>query len=77
MGQTGAPFEFLGYKFWRSKNSGKSRRLIRDKRVKKEKEPLKPELRCNNGKSLAGILEELKVVMRGTMNTSSKRERSR
>ncbi len=65
MGQPGAQVEFLGYKFWRSKNSGKIRRLIRDKSVKKIKESLKPELRGNRGKSLEAILEKLKVPMGG------------
>jgi RNA-directed DNA polymerase len=52
MGQPQAHFDFLGYRFWRGKTSGRIRRFIRPKSEKKFKADIKPMTRRTNGQSL-------------------------
>lgn len=65
MGQPKASFEFLGYKFWRGKTSGRIRRFIRPKSVKKIKEAIKPQTRRTSGMSLTAIAEVLRCRLQG------------
>lgn len=65
MGQPGEHFEFLGYKFWRSKKSGEVDRYIRPKSEKKFKEGIKPLTKRASGYSLREITERLKPKLQG------------
>lgn len=65
MGKPGEHFEFLGYKFWRSKKSGKIDRYIRDKSQNKFKEGIKPLTKRANGYSLKEIIDRLKPKLQG------------
>jgi RNA-directed DNA polymerase len=65
MGQPGACFEFLGYKFWRGKTSGRIRRFIRAKSLKRIKEAIKPLTKRANGHSLEAIAVRLLPRLRG------------
>lgn len=65
MGQPGACFEFLGYKFQRSKTGGQVRRFIRPKSVKKFKAGIKPITKRGNGHSLETIVRRLRPRLMG------------
>lgn len=65
MGQPKAHFEFLGYRFWRGKTSGRVKRFIRPKSVTKFKEAIKPLTKRCNGQSLETLAERLKPKLRG------------
>jgi RNA-directed DNA polymerase len=65
MGQPKAHFDFLGYRFWRGKTSGKIRRFIRPKSEKKFQEGIKPCTKRTNGHSLRVIIERLKPKLQG------------
>lgn len=65
MGQPKAHFDFLGYRFWRGKTSGKIRRFIRPKSEKKFQEGIKPYTKRTNGHSLRVIIEGLKPKLQG------------
>jgi RNA-directed DNA polymerase len=64
MNLAGSHFDFLGYRFQRSK-TGKMMRLIRPKSLRKLRETIKPRTRRKNGKSMKAIAEELNPVLRG------------
>lgn len=65
MGQPGSWFEFPGYKFWRGKTSGRIRRFIREKSLKRIKEALKPLTKRTDGNSLEAIAARLEPGLRG------------
>ena len=65
MGQPKAHFDFLGFRFWRGKTSGRIKRFIRPKSVKKFRETIKPLTKRKNGHSLETIAERLKPKLRG------------
>lgn len=65
MGQPKAFFEFLGYKFWRSKTSGAILRFIRPKSEKKFKAAIKPLTRRTSGQSLTAIIQRLRPKLQG------------
>jgi RNA-directed DNA polymerase len=65
MGQTQAHFDFLGYRFWRGKTSGRIRRFIRPKSGKKLREAIKPLTRRTSGQSLAAIVQRLRPKLQG------------
>jgi RNA-directed DNA polymerase len=65
MGEPKACFEFLGYKFWRGKTSGRIRRFIRDKSLKRIKDTIKPLTKRANGNSLEAIAARLEPRLRG------------
>jgi RNA-directed DNA polymerase len=62
-----ASFDFLGYRFLRTKG-GKLLRLVRDKSKKKLRESIKVHTKRANGKSLSGIIEQLNPILRGWFN---------
>lgn len=68
MGQPQAHFEFLGYRFWHGKSSGKIRRFIRSKSAKGIRERIKPLTRRNNGQSLDTLIAKINPILRGVYN---------
>ena len=65
MGQPKAHFDFLGYRFWRGKTSGRIRRFIRPKSMKKFREALKPLTSRCNGHSMAAIIQRIRRPLQG------------
>lgn len=68
MGQPGSHFDFLGYRFWHGGTSGRIRRLIRPKSVKRFKEAIKPLTRRNSGRSMSAIAQLLRPRPAGFYN---------
>jgi RNA-directed DNA polymerase len=64
MSVAGGHFEFLGYRFWRSKR-GKLSRQIRPKSLKKLRARLKPLTKRNNGHCMKAIVEKINPILRG------------
>lgn len=62
--QAGAYFDFLGYRFYRSK-TGRIRRFIRPKSKKKLRDGLSKPLRRANGHSLEAIIQKVNPRLRG------------
>jgi RNA-directed DNA polymerase len=65
MGQPGAHFDFLGYRFWRGKTSGRIRRFVRPKSLKSVQGRIKPLTRRANGQSMEAIILRLEPLLRG------------
>jgi RNA-directed DNA polymerase len=65
MGQPKAHFDFLGYRFWRGKTSGRISRIIRPKSAKKFREAIKPLTRRTNGQSMSAITRSLRAKLQG------------
>ena len=65
MGPPKAHFDFLGFRFWRSKTSGSIRRFIRPKSMKKIKASIKPHTRRCNGRSIEAIANLLRPKLQG------------
>ena len=65
MGQPGAHFDYLGYRFLRSKRTGRLRRLIRPKSLKAIKARIKPLTKRANGRSLEELITKLEPILRG------------
>ena len=68
MGQPQAHFDFLGYRFWRGKTSGRIRKFIRPKSTKKFREAIKPHTRRTNGQSMSAIAQKLRPRLQGFYN---------
>ncbi len=64
MGQVGAHFDFLGYRFWRGKK-GNLRRFIRPKSRRNLRERIKPRTKRANGHSLEALVAKLNPILRG------------
>lgn len=64
MTQAGASFDFLGYRFWRTRK-GKLRRLVRPKSRQKLYQRLKRPTRRANGKSMEAIIAAINPVLKG------------
>ena len=67
MSQPRASFEFLGYRFLRTKG-GKVLRLVRDKSKKKLRARIKIHTKRANGKSLSEIIAQINPILRGWFN---------
>ena len=65
MSEVGNHFEFLGYRFWRSKKQGKIRRFVRPKSKQKLREKLKPRTKRCNGNGLSAIIAKINPVLKG------------
>jgi len=65
MGQPKAHFDFLGYRFWRGKTSGRIHRFIRPKSVQKFKAGIKPLSRRTCGQSLTALAQRLRPKLQG------------
>jgi len=63
MNQADSHFDFLGYRFKRSRQ-GRLIRLVRPKSHSKLKETIKPKVRRNNGQSMESIVEEVNRTLR-------------
>jgi hypothetical protein len=57
-------FDFLGYRFWRSRGGG-IKRPARPKSKRKLRQNLKPETRRNSGRSMEAIAAKINPVLRG------------
>lgn len=64
MKQAGSPFDFLGYRFVRSRR-GRLVRAIRPKSLHKLRASLKPRTRRANGRSLEAIVTDINRTLRG------------
>jgi RNA-directed DNA polymerase len=60
----GNHFDFLGYRFWKSRKGG-IKRLVRPKSMKKLREGLKPLTKRANGQSLEAIVKKINPVLKG------------
>ena len=57
-------FDFLGYRFKRSRRGGMMR-LVRPKSLRKLRESIKPKTRRNNGKSMDAIVADINRTLKG------------
>jgi RNA-directed DNA polymerase len=57
-------FDFLGYRFKRSRR-GRLIRLVRPKSLRKLRESIKPKTRRNNGKSMEAIVADINRTLKG------------
>ncbi len=64
MNMADSHFDFLGYRFKRTKR-GRLMRLVRPKSLKKLRETLKPKTRRANGKCLPAIIQSVNPALRG------------
>jgi RNA-directed DNA polymerase len=64
MNQADSHFDFLGYRFQRSKR-GRLMRLVRPKSLRKLRETIKPKTRRTNGKSMEAIAADLNRTLKG------------
>ena len=64
MNQAGSHFDFLGYRFYRSRR-GRLCRLVRPKSLRKLRETIKPKTRRNNGQSMEAIVADLNRTLKG------------
>jgi RNA-directed DNA polymerase len=65
MGEKDASFEFLGYRFHRTKGKGRLTRYPRAEKLKGLRQKLSKPLRRNNGKSLEEIIRKVNQVLKG------------
>jgi len=65
MGAVGSHFDFLGYRFWRSKKQGQIRRFVRPKSKRKLKENLKPRTKRCSGNGLPAIIAKINTTLKG------------
>jgi len=64
MNQANSHFDFLGYRFKRSRQ-GRMMRLVRPKSLRKLRESIKPRTRRSNGKSMEAIVADLNRTLSG------------
>jgi RNA-directed DNA polymerase len=64
MGQTDSHFDFLGYRFKRSR-WGRLMRLVRPKSLRKLRESIKPRTRRNSGRSMEAIVADINRTLKG------------
>lgn len=64
MGVADSHFDFLGYRFQRTKR-GRLMRLVRPKSLRKLRETIKPRTRRNNGKSMEAIVADINRSLPG------------
>ena len=64
MGQVGANFDFLGYRFWQGKK-GNLRRFIRPKSRRNLRERIKPLTKRTNAHSMETLVAKLNPILRG------------
>lgn len=65
MNERAAHFDFLGYRFQRSKKKGKLVRLVRPKSEQKLKESLKRKTKPTNGESMQATIAGINPVLKG------------
>lgn len=64
MSHADSHFDFLGYRFKRSRR-GRLIRLVRPKSLRKLRESIKPRTRRNNGKSMGAIVADINRTLKG------------
>lgn len=64
MNGAGSHFDFLGYRFWRSRQ-GRLTRVIRPKSRKKLRERIKKETKRTNGRCMEAIVGKINPILRG------------
>lgn len=64
MGLADSHFDFLGYRFKRSRR-GRLIRLVRPKSLRKLRESIKPRTRRNNGKSMEAVVADVNRTLKG------------
>jgi RNA-directed DNA polymerase len=64
MGRADSHFDFLGYRFKRSRR-GRLIRLVRPKSLRKLRESIKPRTRRNNGRSMEAIVADINRTLQG------------
>jgi RNA-directed DNA polymerase len=64
MGVADSHFDFLGYRFQRTKR-GRLMRLVRSKSLRKLRETIKPRTRRNNGKSMGATVADINRTLSG------------
>ena len=64
MGLADSHFDFLGYRFKRSRR-GRLIKLVRPKSLRKLRESIKPRTRRNNGKSMEAIVADINRTLKG------------
>lgn len=64
MGLADSHFDFLGYRFKRSRR-GRLIRLVRPKSLRKLRESIKPRTRRNNGKSMEAVVADINRTLKG------------
>lgn len=62
--EAGSHFDFLGYRFWKSK-SGRIKRYVRPKSRQKLKARIKPMTKRTNGQCMPAIIQKLNPILRG------------
>jgi RNA-directed DNA polymerase len=67
MTKAGGHFDFLGYRFWRSRQGG-IRRFVRPKSKQKLRQTIKPLTRRANGHSMEALVKKLTPILRGWYN---------
>jgi RNA-directed DNA polymerase len=67
MTKTGGHFDFLGYRFWKTRN-GRIRRFVRAKSKQKLRQAIKPLTRRANGHSMDALMKKLNPILRGWYN---------
>ena len=67
MTQAGGHFDFLGYRFWKSRK-GNIRRFVRPKSKQKLRQTIKPLTRRANGHSMETLVKKLTPILRGWYN---------
>jgi len=65
MNEVGSHFDFLGYRFWRSKRGNRIRHFIRPKSKKKLKGNLKPHTKRTQGECLTAIIAKINPKLKG------------
>jgi RNA-directed DNA polymerase len=64
MNLAGSHFDFLGYRFYRSRRERLSK-LVRPKSLRKLRESIKPKTRRNNGRSMEAIVTDINRTLQG------------
>ena len=73
MSEAEAYFDYLGYRFKRSRRTGKLLRLARPKSEKKLRAKIKIMTKRCNGHSMEAIIAKLNPTLRGWMGITSRR----
>jgi RNA-directed DNA polymerase len=68
VGEPGASFDFLGYRFVRSRSTGELAHVPRDKSLKTLREKIKPLTKRCNGHSMERIVSKLRPILQGWYN---------
>ena len=65
MNPPGSHFDFLGYRFYRTKRGGRLIKLVRPKSLRKLREAIKPRTKRTSGRSMQAMIAELNAKLQG------------